>query len=375
MCVAGIACQVFGLFDDNPVLQDTNLKIYSYLYIVLSLVFQEMTMQRLNKDYREALLHYERTANYTTDHVGKFEIRLQTVIMSTPQEIAECLTKPIVRMRWEHKLKTCTVTEDQWLSLKYENSSTDYLVKYTFLMEPSGSKYKNFLIIEDIVINRGLQNARKYYLLEEIANREGALRVRVFATVQGQVEARLLVKQLKSLRNCAHAADRDNFVVSCWNQISVYAAQQSGEEELIKKAKMKMAIIDEAFSSEDEDNLAQPTEIDDEEIIEAHNNRFSTRVINVSPASAPSQPLVEDLTVTPTVTSIIPITDSEWPKRMNDYNYNAKQRAYVERCRQANAFLFTFKDDAGWKSLIADPAHDVHMFYRDSARGLTCLKS
>ena len=51
---------------------------------------------------------------------------------------------------------------------------------------------------------------------------------------------------------------------------------------------MKMAIIDEAFSSEDEDNLAQPTEIDDEDIIEAHNNRFSTRVINVSPASAPS---------------------------------------------------------------------------------------
>jgi len=30
----------------------------------------------------------------------------------------------------------------------------------------------------------------------------------------------------------------------------------SGEEELIKKAKMSMEIIDEVFSSDDEDNIA-----------------------------------------------------------------------------------------------------------------------
>lgn len=68
----------------------------------------------------------------------------------------DCLTQPARRARWEHKLKVCQKTEDDWLSLKYDNSSTDYLVKYTFLMEPSGNKYKHFLVIEDIVINRGL---------------------------------------------------------------------------------------------------------------------------------------------------------------------------------------------------------------------------
>lgn len=60
------------------------MKVYAYIYVVLSLVFQELTIQRLNKEYREAILHYERTANYTTEHVGRFDIRLQTVILSTP---------------------------------------------------------------------------------------------------------------------------------------------------------------------------------------------------------------------------------------------------------------------------------------------------
>lgn len=34
------------------------------------------------------------------------------------------------RLAWEHKLKTCVATQDKWFSLKYDNSSTDYLAKY-----------------------------------------------------------------------------------------------------------------------------------------------------------------------------------------------------------------------------------------------------
>jgi hypothetical protein len=41
----------------------------------------------------------------------------------------------------------------------------------------------------------------------------------------------------------------------------------SGEEELIKRAKMSMEIIDEVFSSDDEDNMPQPTEIEEESAI------------------------------------------------------------------------------------------------------------
>lgn len=38
----------------------------------------------------------------------------------------------------------------------------------------------------------------------------------------------------------------------------------SGEEELIKRARMSMEIIDEVFSSNDEENMPQPTEIEEE---------------------------------------------------------------------------------------------------------------
>jgi hypothetical protein len=56
-------------------------------------------------------------------------------------------------------------------------------------------------------------------------------------------------------------------VVPSWYQINVYASQVSGEEELIKRAKMSMEIIDEVFSSDDEDNIPQPTEIEDEPVM------------------------------------------------------------------------------------------------------------
>jgi hypothetical protein len=39
------------------------------------------------------------------------------------------------------------------------------------------------VIYEDILINRGLQRAHRFYLIEEIANKEGFLRVTLFAKV------------------------------------------------------------------------------------------------------------------------------------------------------------------------------------------------
>lgn len=64
--------------------------------------------------------------------------------------------RPHLRLLWEHKLKSCETTQDNWLSLKYDNSSTDYLAKYSCLLEKSGTKHKKFLIVEDVLINRGI---------------------------------------------------------------------------------------------------------------------------------------------------------------------------------------------------------------------------
>jgi hypothetical protein len=42
--------------------------------------------------------------------------------------------------------------------------------------------------------------------------------------VNSQAEARVLIKQLKSLRNAVQAGDRSAYVVPSWYQINVYAS-------------------------------------------------------------------------------------------------------------------------------------------------------
>jgi hypothetical protein len=89
----------------------------------------------------------------------------------------------------------------------------------------------------------------------------------------------------------------------------------SGEEELIKKAKMSMEIIDEVFSSDDEDNIAQPNEIDDDDEA-AYARKSEVQLVKEAALS-------EDLTNEEgPLTKLIPIDDRDWPKRMQDYNYD-----------------------------------------------------
>lgn len=95
----------------------------------------------------------------------------------------------------------------------------------------------------------------------------------------------------------------------------MYASQMSGEEELIKKAKMSMEIIDEVFSSDDEDNIAQPNEIDDDDEA-AYARKSEVQLVKEAALS-------EDLTNEEgPLTKLIAIDDRDWPKRMQDYNYN-----------------------------------------------------
>ena len=86
-----------------------------------------------------------------------------------------------------------------------------------------------------------------------------------------------------------------------WYQINIYASQMSGEEELIKRAKMSMEIIDEVFSSDDEDNLPQPTEIEDEPamIEEAANVTTANVALGKSSQSIKPYPTLEAVTTQP----------------------------------------------------------------------------
>ena len=90
----------------------------------------------------------------------------------------------------------------------------------------------------------------------------------------------------------------------------------------------------------------------------------------------PSKALVEDLTLEGLfITKLEMIEDTEWPKRMQDYGYTNKQRAFVERSLAKKRELFEFKNHPDWKTLISDPKNDIEMFSRTSARGLFCLRA
>lgn len=84
MCVASVACNFLGVFDDNPSLSSPAIKVYSYLYLALMIIFQEITVRRLMGEYREALVHYDRSQTLKSENPGKFEIKLQTVMNAAP---------------------------------------------------------------------------------------------------------------------------------------------------------------------------------------------------------------------------------------------------------------------------------------------------
>ena len=114
-----------------------------------------------------------------------------------------------LRECWDNQLVKQESLEGGWLSLKYENCSTEYQVRYTSVFEDrkmeaargKDKKSKRFLISEEILINKGLQSYQRFYLVEEILNRDNHLRVSLLAKVKSESEARHLIKQFGSLRN------------------------------------------------------------------------------------------------------------------------------------------------------------------------------
>lgn len=132
-----------------------------------------------------------------------------------------------------------------------------------------------------------------------------------------------------------------------------------------------MELIDEVVSSHDEADLPEPQEIDE---------AIAKRVTKpkVEPVVV-SEPLYEDLELEgggSFVSKIIPIEDSEWPKRMDDYSYSSRQRLFITRGLQKKAdYLDQKKSHSEWKPLGGDAKSGVTMWSRDSERGLTCLKS
>ncbi len=101
------------------------------------------------------------------------------------------------------------------MTLEYVNSSVPHQVHYDFETLPSkvnvGPKKQTlacYMIHEHLVMNQGLQKQTTIYLLEEIANCPGNLRVAQFSQINSEDEARGKLKKFISLRTMLSLIDR-----------------------------------------------------------------------------------------------------------------------------------------------------------------------
>ena len=89
------------------------------------------------------------------------------------------------------------------------------------------------MVHEETVLNQGLQKSKAIYLLEEIANRPGVLRVTQFCQVNSEGEGRNKLKRLVGLRTMLPLTDRKGRPVGNLAEITMRAKEISNEVEVL----------------------------------------------------------------------------------------------------------------------------------------------
>lgn len=103
----------------------------------------------------------------------------------------------------------------------------------------------SFMVHEETVLNGGLQKSQAIYLLEEIANRPGVLRVTQFSHVNSEDDGRNKLKRLIGLRTMLGLIDRKGRPVGNLAEITEKAKQINNDE---------IEILTEEDSSFEDDN-------------------------------------------------------------------------------------------------------------------------
>ncbi len=111
------------------------------------------------------------------------------------------------------------------MEIEYIGTSAPHEVSYDFeiMAAQSGSPLTSFLVNELTVMNKGLKKQTSIYLLEEIANRPGVLRVTQFCQVSSEDEARSKLKKLISLKTMLGLVDRKGAPVGNLAEITTRA--------------------------------------------------------------------------------------------------------------------------------------------------------
>lgn len=104
------------------------------------------------------------------------------------------------------------------------------------------------MVNEETVLNQGLQKSVAIYLLEEISNRPGVLRVTQFCQVNSEDDARNKLKRLIGLRTMLALIDRKARPVGNLAEITLNAKAINNED---------VDVVTEEDSSYEDDNGIQ----------------------------------------------------------------------------------------------------------------------
>ena len=139
----------------------------------------------------------------------KFSLKLLSVIQATPSEFADMLVEEKMRPQWEYKLKQVKKKTASSLELEYVGLTNAHVVNYDFEQFPERAGLPaSFLIHEHTEKNKGIATQTVIYLLEEVMNRPGFLRVSCFCEVSSENEARSRIKNMLSLTAAMQCLDR-----------------------------------------------------------------------------------------------------------------------------------------------------------------------
>ena len=156
----------------------------------------------------------------------KFSLKLVTEVHATPSEFADALCDENQRPNWELKLKQIKKKTKTHLNIEYIGITNPHDVFYNFeILPPKNQKQTltNFLANEHTSINQGLTKTDSLYLLEEISNRPGIMRVTFFCSVNSEDEGRNKLKRFISLRIMLSISDRKGAPVGNLAEITTKA--------------------------------------------------------------------------------------------------------------------------------------------------------
>lgn len=165
--------------------------------------------RRAQNVYLAQLVRFNKLETEMQPLPNQIALKLMTSLVATPNEIADALTCPNKRIRWDLNCDSAVQNGEHQLDLRYTTSASKYSVVALLL-----NHNNTYLVREQVKINAGQSSMLRLYEIEEVENRPHTVRLTFFAKGVTESEARSAIKNLNSLRNFILCENRSEQVVA-----------------------------------------------------------------------------------------------------------------------------------------------------------------